>query len=95
MNGHVGDAITALRDQLKNISSNQREKEIKGKVPLQSGEQWMKRGQEPRLSNPCVSRQRNMTKHERLDKKLFNEVEQKDIEINSHSFLEFQTRLQF
>ena len=57
--------------------------------------QWMKRGQEPCLSNPCVSRQRNMTKHERLDKKLFNEVEQKNIEITSYSFLEFQPRLQF
>ena len=43
----------------------------------------------------CVSRQRNMTKHEQLDKKLFNEVEQKNIEITSYSFLEFQPRLQF
>ena len=33
MNGHVGDAITALRDQLKNISSNQREKENQRESP--------------------------------------------------------------
>ena len=62
--------LISIRDQ-KNIPSNQREKKIEGKVPLQSGQQWMKGGQEPCLSKHCpnVSRQRNMTTHERLDKK--------------------------
>lgn len=85
----MGDAITALKDQLKNIPSNQRESpSVERRTMNETRSRTLH-------EQSCVSRQRNMTKHEQLDKKLFNEVEQKNIEITSYSFLEFQPRLQF